>query len=343
MAKRKRIKRASSETLGRLKQRVKRVADKRNRELIRLLAPEQAGSKTKESGRTIWAGPSQLTGEQIKVVISGYVLPSENTKMGFGEEDLSKHEQYIQIWILNDGDEFQPMHRSICGDCSHRTYKGESRLFLWDVLETSLRFSLVARVASALDLIAYKEDVKGACYVQWKKGPMAAWKASNRNKPISLQAASAICSDRLVRLGAAGDPAAVPLKVWKELLGIDGAGNMTAKSITAYTHMWNRPEFQDYKLICMASADSAMEKELARSMGWSTFTVRASPPDDDDRSTLCLNAVQDVHLSCAECRKCDGLLSRSKPADIWVPLHGALANRFHARPSSAFDAVGGCV
>jgi hypothetical protein len=327
MARTKRIKRASSETLSRLKQRVKRVADKRNRSLIRLLAPEQAGSKTKESGRTIWAGPSQLTGEQIKVVISGYVLPSENTKMGFGEEDLAKHQQYIQIWILNEGDEFQPMHRSICGDCSHRTYKGRSRGFLWDL---------------AGDLLRWDEEVKGACYVQWMKGPNAAWKASNRNEALSLQAASAICSDRLVRLGAAGDPAAVPLKVWKELLGIDGAGNMTAKSITAYSHMWNRPEFQDYKLICMASADSAEEKELARSMGWSTFTVRASLPDDDDRSTLCLNAVPDVHLSCAECRKCDGLLTARKPKDVWVPLHGALANRFHARPSSAFDAVGGC-
>ena len=84
--------------------------------------------------------------------------------------------------------------------------------------------------------------------------------ASQRNGAISIEAGQALLDDRLVRIGAAGDPAAVPASVWKALV-------KDAKSFTAYTHQWNRPEFQALRSFCMASTDTLQEEELALSMG----------------------------------------------------------------------------
>mgnify|MGYP003109667424 FL=1 len=297
----KREKRLSSATLGRLKKRVKRVADRRNRDLVRKLAPEQAGSKTKESGRTVWRGASLLTGEPVRVVVSGYVIPSENTKMGYGAESLQDHQQYIQIWIFTDTADFRPMDRAICGDCGQRTYKGKSAPFLWE------------------DGAELMEDVQGACYVRWSEGPRAAFEASNRNGELTLEAGSQLLADRLVRIGAAGDPAAVPAHVWHTLL-------KGCKSFTAYTHQWNRPEFQALKAFCMASTDSRAEEKLALAMGWSCFTADGN---GDSMGKECLNNSH--NLSCAECRACDGMHRRSKPVAYKVAIHGALSKRFRIR------------
>lgn len=301
----KREKRVSSATLGRLKKRVKRIADRRNRDLIRKLAPEQVGSKTKESGRTVWRGASLLTGEPVRVVISGYVIPSENTKMGYGAESLQDHQQYIQIWIFTDTEDFRPMDRAICGDCGQRTYKGKSAPFLWE------------------DGAEVMEDVQGACYVRWGEGPRAAFEASNRNAALSLVAGSQLLADRLVRLGAAGDPAAVPAHVWKTLL-------KDCKSFTAYTHQWNRPEFQELKAFCMASTDSRAEEVKALAMGWSCFTADGN---GDSMGKECLNNSH--NLSCAECRACDGMHRRSKPVAYKVAVHGPLSKRFRIRKGIA--------
>jgi hypothetical protein len=144
--------------------------------------------------------------------------------------DNLKTGRMIQIQILNYGKEFKdfnPMSESICGDCQHR---------------------------------------KKSCYVIWNKSIYSSWKKAMGHEELSFDQGVQLCKGRSIRLGTAGDPAAVPAKVWLKLL--EGAKNWTA-----YTHQWHKPEFQEYKEFCMASVDSLEQERLAISLGWLPFRV----------------------------------------------------------------------
>jgi hypothetical protein len=93
----------------------------------------------------------------------------------------------LQTWILR-----QDMHpvearttggdRSFCGDCS----------------------------------------IKHQCYVEWGKAPSSIWQAFRRDAYVDLRRKPSLIrrfsEGREVRLGAAGDPAMLPLSAWDNLL-----------------------------------------------------------------------------------------------------------------------------
>jgi len=87
-----------------------------------------------------------------------------------------------------------------------------------------------------------------------------------------------ILRGRTVRLGAYGDPAAVPFQVWQALLAY-------AAAWTGYTHQWRRaPELAAY---CMASVDTPGERAEARFLGFRTFRVRAAGQAVETREVVC--------------------------------------------------------
>jgi hypothetical protein len=199
----------------------------------------------------------------------------------------------MQTYILVDND--KTPHRNamelndvaICGDCQHRQGEG------------------------------------GACYVQLGRGPLSVWKQLQKGAyPESLLMAATLAKGRKVRLGSYGDPAAVPLFVWRSLLKFSAGW-------TGYTHAWHYAP-QGLMHYCMASVDTIEELVTARAMGYRTFRVR--PPGGPLlRSEFgCPASAEAGHrLQCQTCMACDGGFG-TKKASPAIVVHGSLAKRLSA-------------
>ena len=241
--------------------------------------------------RVIWRGESQINGEEIVLILSGITKASANIKTG----------SMIQSWILpadkimKDGKErFELMAESVCGSCSH-----SSRAF-------------------------------DTCYVKWWEAPLSSWRMAMNTDPLPLGVGVELVRDRGLRCGAAGDPAAVPLKVWKKL-------TEASKYYTGYTHLWNDERFQEYKSFCMASVDCIEEEQAAMQLGWRFFRVgpRSTYQDNSEKYTekgfeskglLCLAMNEKLDKTCATCKLCSGTEGKGR-ASIALRPHGQDARR----------------
>jgi hypothetical protein len=120
---------------------------------------------------------------------------------------------------------------SVCGDCVHRGDATAGR--------------------------------KRSCYVKVWQGPRAVWDAWKRGRyaVLSRETMAAPFIGGHVRLGAYGDPAAVPRWVWEEV-------TRHASAWSGYTHQW-RHGFALADL-CMASVETEAEHRAAVDMGYRT-------------------------------------------------------------------------
>lgn len=179
---------------------------------------------------------------------------------------------------------------SICGDCKHRPSTG------------------------------------GACYVRVFQGPRSVWQAWQRGRyavAADADAVRAVGAGRVVRLGSYGDPAAVPVWVWNALTA-------DATSHTGYTHQWHRPHGATLQGLCMASADTAEERDVARSQGWRTFRVRLASEALGERESVCPASEEaGKKTNCATCGACNGAATGRK-GSIAIVAHGGLASRYIA-------------
>lgn len=195
----------------------------------------------------------------------------------------------IQTWIMRD--DVDPMtalktgaDESVCGDCPHRG---------------------------------------AACYVRVFQAPLNTWRTAQRGRyatAADLDAVAAMGAGRMVRLGAYGDPAAVPVAIWEALTS-------RAAGWTGYTHQWRQaPELQR---LCMASADSPAEGILARAQGWRTFRVRMEGEPVAARLEFICPASNEAgrKTDCASCRACMGSDAKAKASPV-ILAHGATARRF---------------
>lgn len=110
----------------------------------------------------------------------------------------SKTGDMVQTWILRS--DINPVEASktkqdasICGGCPHRHSLG------------------------------------GACYVNIGQAPLAVWKAYKRGAyPHVLEGDNEkYLKGRFIRLGSYGDPAAVPVSIWKYITGLADGGTDT--------------------------------------------------------------------------------------------------------------------
>ena len=219
-------------------------------------------------------------------IVAIATMRSENRKTG----------PMVQTWILRDDMSPVEAYRagadaSICGDCKHRWHLG------------------------------------GACYVNIGHGPGSVWRAwRNWRYPAACSdpARNAIGAGRRVRLGAYGDPAAVPGAVWRALIR-DAAGH------TGYTHQWRNPVAAPLRDLCMASVDSAAELHAAQSAGWRTFRVTGPAEIFEPGEIECPADARGK--TCAQCMACYGASSgRQAQASIAITVHGSMASRFKAAP-----------
>lgn len=235
------------------------------------------------NGAIIYRGPSELDGAPIVVIATGLAKSSRNGKTG----------NLIQTWIMRDDvSPADAIHTgddsSICGACPHR------------------------------GVIVDGKNLKRTCYVTIWQAPLNIWKSYHRGiYPDMTGDLDALGADRLIRLGAYGDPAAVPMHVWQRLL-------RNASGSTGYTHQWRTcdPDLAEY---CMASADTADERWLARAMGYRVFRVRSIDDPVQKGEVVCpASAEAGKRTNCAACKACGGHKAKAR-ADIVIAAHGSAA------------------
>lgn len=241
------------------------------------------------NGMILWEGKSAIDGAAILLIATGLKASSRNEKTG----------HLVQTWILRA--DMTPQEAvdtgadsSICGDCPHR------------------------------GIVVNGKNESRSCYVTVFQAPRNIYKTAMAGKydRASLADGAAMLAGRNVRLGAYGDPAAVPFEVWQALLAQAAKG-------TGYTHQWQKCDtrFAEY---CMASADSVEQGESARAMGYRTFRVGTRAESIVKGLEFLCPASKEAgqKTNCAACLACGGLSSPNR-ASVFIPAHGAIGKVKH--------------
>lgn len=171
-----------------------------------------------------------------------------------------------------------------------------------------------------------RPSLGGKCYVNLWRGPAQVWKAFTAGKyPAASPAEVAVLvAGRQVRLGAYGDPAAVPAAVWETLLRY-AAGH------TGYTHQWGvalePDQAQRINALCMASVGTPAEASRARQQGLRYFRSRRDGEPLAQGEFVCPASHEaGKKKTCAQCGACDGSERPSRASPVIV-LHGMRAPR----------------
>lgn len=227
----------------------------------------------------VWRGKSRFDGKPIVAIVTGLKRNSLNPKTG----------KMAQLWILRD--RIDPMKAlksggdfSICGDCNLRGERGAQR----------------------------------ACYVNVGRAPNGIWKALKRGnipKQTPFEVGNWLKDNKLrLRLGAYGEPTALPIDVLTQLV--------YGTRWTGYTHQWRtQPE---YRGLLMASCDSEQDYLDARMAGWRTFRMRAFGGKLMPTEIICPASEEGLHRStCERCVLCDGKQhDDDRRRDIVIQAHG---------------------
>lgn len=167
----------------------------------------------------------------------------------------------------------------------------------------------------------HRHNLGGACYVQPFQAPLAIYNTFKKGGYVEFDSENKehikAFEGKSVRLGAYGDPAAVPYKVWDGLLKL-------VDYHTGYTHQFHHPRF-DSKIadICMISCDTLKESERVQKMGFKTFRVKTKEMEKGEREIACLSDSYGV--TCLDCGFCKGI---EAPINIVIDVHGMRKKRF---------------
>jgi hypothetical protein len=193
----------------------------------------------------------------------------------------------VQVWIMpRDVAPIESLKSgadaAVCGDCPLRGILGKKRACYVDVAKAP-----------------------GAVFSAYQNGSYHEWDGSEFTRPV--------------RLGAWGDPAALPLEVLERIVAAAPKGH------TGYSHQWRR--FPALQSIVMASADSDSDRADAHAAGWRTFRVlpKGASVDERDPSEIVCPASPEGgdRAACATCRLCDGARSNDRRKSIAILAHGS--------------------
>jgi hypothetical protein len=143
----------------------------------------------------------------------------------------------------------------------------------------------------------------GVCYVNLVHGPNGAWhsyKAGNY-KTCNLKT---LGRNRIIRLGAYGDPNAVPKSIWENLLSY-------ALAWTGYVHTHT-----ELKGIVQASCETEEQAVELQAAGWKTYRSKMEHEPLMPGEILCPH--EKTGIQCIQCLLCDG-----KTKNIAANVHGA--------------------
>jgi hypothetical protein len=237
-------------------------------------------------GLVLWEGRSLFDRQPIVGIVTGLVRPSENPKTG----------PMLQTWILRQNTHPAQairlgLDRSICGGCPLR-----------------------GRVTRDAD--GYR-NVGRACYVRVHQAPTQVWRCYRAGDYPRFNPAQHLdlFFGRSLRLGAYGDPTAIPLAAWLPILRV-------IHRHTGYTHAWREARFQEWTQWLMASCDNAAEASLARARGWNYFRVTPDWPEAREGEIVCPASDEaGKRTTCDHCGRCGGTRAPGR-LDVVIRVHG---------------------
>jgi len=234
-----------------------------------------------KNGVIVYQGPSLINGAPIVAIITGLTRKSKNPKTG---------RDTVHMWILADN--IAPTEawrcdadKCVCGDCPLRK----------------------------------TENGKRVCYVQLHQAPLAVWRAYKNGAYPTLaeypEALEKVAQAKLLRLGAYGDPAAVPFDAVKPLLDV-------AQKWTGYTHQWRQPFAAPWKNYLQASCETPIDAAKAMNEGWKYYRVLTPDAEPLMLEHECLSSKG---KSCEDCGLCNG-----RYANMYIRVHGSGKKFFKA-------------
>lgn len=238
--------------------------------------------------RIIYQGPSKIDGSPIVAI---YLQGSNNTKTGSMSQVYILQADIDPITANRTGEDY-----GICGDCPHRGKANKNK---------------VSGLANGR-----------SCYVNIGQGPNQIYKAYKAGKypQSTLEDLPSIGEGQNIRLGAYGDPLAIPSHILRALLS-------KSKGHTSYTHASGL--LPDATMShSMLSADTPEQALEAHNKGLRTFRVipikqwqtkgkESLLPDE----ILCPASKEaGAKVTCSDCLLCSGQHTKAK--SIAIPAHG---------------------
>jgi hypothetical protein len=249
------------------------------------------------NGVVFYEGPSLIDGQPIVGIAT---FKTSNDKTG----------NLVQTWILRAdihpqdaidmGSDF-----SVCGNCplrgriapaSERTKKAENRL------DTT--------------------NKDRCCYVLVQNAPSAIYKSYlDGQYPRLAEKHRKLFRGKGLRLGAYGDPVAIPVENWDEL----DSYVVSNKRKPGYTHQWKQIQFEIWSGRLMASTHSLSENVVAHAAGWRTFRTIADVSELSDNEIICPASEEGGStVSCDHCGACNGRRDMSDVRrNIAIVAHGS--------------------
>ena len=235
----------------------------------------------------IYRGPSMIDGAPIIVVA---IAKSRNGKTGTMVQTFIMREDISPTEAIKAG-----LDSSVCGNC-------------------------LARPAN-----------KGWCYVRVDQSVLIVWKTFHKlycwnaksghyagyADQTEISEITAMGSGRIIRLGAYGDPAAVPMYVWDALC---------SESIgwVGYTHQWATCS-PNYARYCMASIDRPCDTMAAELLGYRCFIAKLASDKSvktTRKSVGCPAAKENgAKVQCDRCMGCGGTDGKGS-TNRTIEVHG---------------------
>lgn len=260
---------------------------------------KRAKTPARPNGVIVYEGPSRIDGKPIVVIATGLRKgrKSKNGKTG----------AMVQTWIIRaDMDPLTALRTgadvSICGACPLRP--------------------------KSYDGIRWYQR---ACYVRVDTAVLGIYKAYKAGSypRVTVGELGGIFAGLLVRFGAYGDPAAVPVIYWQVIAA-------AAAGVTGYTHQWRAARLRDVLAYCQVSADTEEDVASARALGVGSFRVKQAGAAVLPGEIVCpASAEAGKGTTCADCRMCDGASGNL----VVIDAHGIGAKSFAPRPSRVLPQV----
>lgn len=235
----------------------------------------------------VYRGPSMIDPNQGIILVLSGLNESANGKTGALIQSYIISENCDPVTAIRNGSNL-----AVCGDCPQNPALG------------------------------------GGCYVNEGQAPLSLYRGIERgNIPyLPLSAIAHLLRGRQFRIGSYGDPAAVPVSVWEQIL------DATESNHNGYTHQWRKRQYQALRTFCMASVETAQEAIEAQAMGWRTFRVRNNSYELLPTEIVCPASLEGGYRrQCADCMACDGNPEQGNRRSVAIIVHGNSARSSNAR------------
>jgi hypothetical protein len=240
-------------------------------------------------GFVVYEGPSAIDGANIAVIVTGIFKDSANSKTGNIVQTFIIRTDVSPTEALKTGQDV-----SICGQCEHRP--------------------ALVRAGNG----------KAPCYVNVGKSVLAVFRAYQRGRYVRAtpEFVAQFLTERVLRLGTYGDPAAAYPEVWRPMVA-------AAAGHTGYSHQWQSEGFDvaAWAPMVMASADTEAQQVIARAMGMRSFRVSVDDTVMAGEIRCPASAEAGRKATCSTCKLCAGSSIKAKNIVIQDHAVGHKARR----------------